>query len=270
MTASRREGPAPLSFAQQRLWFLAQLEPESWLYNLSFGLRLRGPLDVDALRASFEVVATQHDQLRTWFLRVEGRPAQVDLDSPAVPFDRQTADPGPGLSLEQYVEALAGEEARRPFALEGGLLWRVKLVQLGDQDHLLLVTLHHAIADGWSLNLLLADMLAAYGALRDGEPVAVPTPTVRYADYARWQREWLTGEVLDRELDYWKRTLAGAPPVEPARRPSSSHYPDVPWGTPHFHRVTGRRRRPARAESETGRNPVHDVARGVSGVVAPV
>ncbi len=213
LTASRREGPAPLSFAQQRLWFLAQLEPESWLYNLSFGLRLRGPLDVDALRASFEVVATQHDQLRTWFLRVEGRPAQVDLDSPAVPFDRQTADPGPGLSLEQYVEALAGEEARRPFALEGGLLWRVKLVQLGDQDHLLLVTLHHAIADGWSLNLLLADMLAAYGALRDGEPVAVPTPTVRYADYARWQREWLTGEVLDRELDYWKRTLAGAPPL---------------------------------------------------------
>ncbi|MBA5872920.1 MAG: amino acid adenylation domain-containing protein [Nitrospira sp. CR1.2] len=210
LTASRREGPAPLSFAQQRLWFLSQLEPESWLYNLSFGLRLRGPLDVDALRASFEVVATQHDQLRTWFLRVEGRPVQVNLDSPAVPFDRQVAAPAPGLSLEQYVAELAGEEARRPFVLEGGLLWRIKLVQLRDQDHLLLVTLHHAIADGWSLNVLLADMLAAYGALREGQPVPLTPPAVRYADYARWQREWLKGDVLERELDYWKQTLAGA------------------------------------------------------------
>ncbi|WP_213042224.1 non-ribosomal peptide synthetase, partial [Nitrospira defluvii] len=210
LTASGREGPAPLSYAQQRLWFLSQLDPESWLYNLSFGLRLRGPLDVDALRSSFEVVATRHDQLRTWFLRAEGRPVQVDLDAPAVPFDQQAADPASGLSLEQYVAALAGEEARKPFALEGGLLWRVKLVQLSDEDHLLLVTLHHVIADGWSLNLLLGDMLAAYGALRDGQPVPLPTPAVRYADYARWQREWLTGDVLGRELDYWKETLAGA------------------------------------------------------------
>ena len=151
LTAGRREGPAPLSFAQQRLWFLAQLEPESWLYNLSFGLRLRGPLDVDALRRSFEA---------------------------------------PGVSWDPYVADLAADEARRPFALEGSLLWRVKLVQLSEQDHLLLVTLHHAIADGWSLNLLLSDMVAAYGALRADQPVPLMTSTLQYADYAQWQCGW--------------------------------------------------------------------------------
>ncbi|MBK8379003.1 MAG: amino acid adenylation domain-containing protein [Nitrospira sp.] len=211
LTAGRREGPAPLSFAQQRLWFLAQLEPESWLYNLSFGLRLRGPLDVDALRRSFEAVAMRHDQLRTRFLRAEGRPVQVTAESPTLPFERQFADPAPGVSLDQYVADLAADEARRPFALEGSLLWRVKLVQLSEQDHLLLVTLHHAIADGWSLNLLLSDMVAAYGALRADQPVPLMTSTLQYADYAQWQRGWMTGDVLERELEYWKRTLAGAP-----------------------------------------------------------
>ncbi|MGB4993607.1 MAG: condensation domain-containing protein, partial [Nitrospira sp.] len=211
LTAGRREGPAPLSFSQQRLWFLAQLEPESWLYNLSFGLRLRGPLDVDALRRSFEAVAMRHDQLRTRFLRAEGRPVQVTAESPTLPFERQFADPAPGVSLDQYVADLAADEARRPFALEGSLLWRVKLVQLSEQDHLLLVTLHHAIADGWSLNLLLSDMVAAYGALRADQPVPLMTSTLQYADYAQWQRGWMTGDVLERELEYWKRTLAGAP-----------------------------------------------------------
>ncbi|MEB2340365.1 MAG: amino acid adenylation domain-containing protein, partial [Nitrospirales bacterium] len=213
LTASHREGPAPLSFAQQRLWFLAQLEPESWLYNLSFGLRLRGPLDVEALARSFEAVAMRHDQLRTRFLLVEGRPVQVTTESPTLPFDRQVADPAAGLPLDQYVADLAASEARLPFALEGSLLWRIKLVQLGEQDHLLFVTLHHAIADGWSLNLLLADMVSAYCALRAGQPVPFPAPTVRYADYAQWQREWLTGDVLEHELGYWKQALAGASPM---------------------------------------------------------
>lgn len=108
---------------------------------------------------------------------------------------------------------LAASEARLPFALEGSLLWRIKLVQLGEQDHLLFVTLHHAIADGWSLNLLLADMVSAYCALRAGQPVPFPAPTVRYADYAQWQREWLTGDVLEHELGYWKQALAGASPM---------------------------------------------------------
>jgi amino acid adenylation domain-containing protein/non-ribosomal peptide synthase protein (TIGR01720 family) len=213
LTAGRREGPAPLSFAQQRLWFLAQLDPESWLYNLSFGLRLRGPLDVDALRGSFEAVAMRHDQLRTRFLRAEGRPVQVTAESPTLPFERQFADPAPGVSLDQHVADLAADEARRPFAPEGSLLWRVKLVQLSEQDHLLLVTLHHVIADGWSLNLLLSDMVAAYDALRADQPVPLTASTLHYADYAQWQRGWMTGDVLERELEYWKRTLAGAPSI---------------------------------------------------------
>jgi amino acid adenylation domain-containing protein/non-ribosomal peptide synthase protein (TIGR01720 family) len=211
LTPSRREGPAPLSFAQQRLWFLAQLEPESWLYNLSFAMRLRGPLDADALRSSFDAVALKHDQLRTQFLIVEGRPVQDLVECSPVPFEQQEAQLRPDETLDDYVARAAAREARRPFMLEGHLLWRVKLVRLGEQDHLLLVTLHHAIADGWSLNLLLADMVDTYCALRGGKPVPLPSPTVRYADYAQWQREWMTGEVLDGELNYWKRTLGGAP-----------------------------------------------------------
>ncbi|MCS6297128.1 MAG: amino acid adenylation domain-containing protein [Nitrospira sp.] len=211
LKAERREGPAPLSFAQQRLWFLAQLEPESWLYNLSFGMRLRGPLDVEALRASFDAVATKHDLLRTRFLTVEGRPVQAIDESSVLPFEQRNGAPMPDEALDEYVARAAAQEAQRPFALEGDLLWRVNLMQLAEQDHLLLVTLHHAIADGWSLNLLLSDMVGTYSALRAGKPSPLPAPTVRYADYARWQRDWMTGEILDRELGYWKRTLAGAP-----------------------------------------------------------
>ncbi|MBS0180675.1 MAG: amino acid adenylation domain-containing protein, partial [Nitrospira sp.] len=211
LKARQCEGPAPLSFAQQRLWFLAQLEPESWLYNLSFGMRLRGPLDVESLRASFEAVATRHDLLRTQFLIVDGRPVQAIVESSVLPFEQQSADPLPEESVDHYVARAAEQEAQRPFILEGSLLWRVKLVQLTGQDHLLLVTLHHAIADGWSLNLLMTDMVETYCALRAGKASPLPAPTVRYADYAQWQREWMTGEILDRELEYWKRTLTGAP-----------------------------------------------------------
>ncbi|ULA62065.1 MAG: hypothetical protein LZF60_410001, partial [Nitrospira sp.] len=211
LTAGARTGPAPLSFAQQRLWFLAQLEPESWLYNLSFGMRLRGRLDAEALRRSFDAVAARHDQLRTRFLTVDGRPVQVTEESPILPFEQQEAARVPAGGLDDYVARAAAQEAQRPFVLEGHLLWRIKLVRLAEQDHLLLVTLHHAIADGWSLNLLLADMVETYCALRADKPVPLPASTVRYADYAQWQREWMTGEILDRELDYWKRTLEGAP-----------------------------------------------------------
>ncbi|MGP0590923.1 amino acid adenylation domain-containing protein, partial [Nitrospira sp. T9] len=206
-------GPLPLSFAQQRLWFLAKMEPDSWFYNLSFGMRVAGPLDVAALRASFDAVARRHDMLRMIFTVANGRPSQVIDESLPTPFACIVIAPPTGNDREQEVQRLADEEARHVFNIEGGLLWRARLFQLNEQDHVLMVTLHHAIADGWSLNLLLTDMIASYAALRAGRPSPLQAPCLQYADYAQWQRKWLAGEVLERQLDYWKLTLSGAPAV---------------------------------------------------------
>jgi len=208
-----KEGPLPLSFAQQRLWFLSQLEPDSWFYNLSFGIRVTGPLDAAALQASFDAVARRHDILRTIFTAIAGRPAQMIDESLPTPFACIAVAPPADGNLEKKVQRLADIEARHVFKIEGGLLWRARLFQLSEQDHVLMVTLHHAIADGWSLNLLLADMITSYIALRAGRTSPLPAPRLQYADYAQWQRGWLTGEVLERQLDYWKQTLSGAPAV---------------------------------------------------------
>ncbi|MDT3777027.1 amino acid adenylation domain-containing protein [Nitrospira sp. MA-1] len=208
-----RTGPLPLSFAQQRLWFLAQLESDSWFYNLSFGIRVTGPLDAGALQASFDAVARRHDMLRTIFTVSNGRPSQVIEESLPTPFACIVIAPPSGIETEQKVQRVVAEEARHVFKMEGSLLWRARLFQLNEQDHVLMVTLHHAIADGWSLNLLLADMISSYVALRTGQPSPLHAPRLQYADYAQWQREWLAGEVLERQLEYWKQTLSGAPAV---------------------------------------------------------
>ena len=208
-----REGPMPLSFAQQRLWFLAQLEPDSWFYNLSFGIRLTGPMDVAALQHSFLQVSRRHDMLRTTFSRLDGRPVQRIAGDVTVPFTMVDVSSPAGIGLEEEIRRLATEEAQRAFDIEQGLLWRVLVLRISEQDHVLLVTLHHVIADGWSLNLLLGDMVSAYGAMRAGRPSPFPPPRLQYVDYAAWQRGWLTGDVLDRELAYWKKTLHGAPAV---------------------------------------------------------
>ncbi|MDR4481705.1 MAG: amino acid adenylation domain-containing protein [Nitrospirales bacterium] len=206
-------GPHPLSYPQQRLWFLAKMESESWVYNLSFGIRVAGPLDVAALQASFDAVARRHDLLRTIFTVINGRPLQVIDESLPTPFACSVIAPSIGTAMEQEVQRLAAQEARHPFKIEGDLLWRARLFQLNEQDHVLMVTLHHAIADGWSLNLLLAEMISSYVALRTGEPFSPQASQLQYADYVQWQREWLAGEVLERQLDYWKQTLSGAPAV---------------------------------------------------------
>ncbi|MEO8338101.1 MAG: amino acid adenylation domain-containing protein [Nitrospirota bacterium] len=208
-----KEGPLPLSFAQQRLWFLTQLEPDSWFYNLAFGIRVAGPLDVAALQASFDAVARRHDMLRTIFTANDGRPSQMIDESLPTPFVCISTTPSVDGDMEQEVQRLAAEEARHAFKIEGGLLWRARLFQLNVQDHVLMVTLHHVIADGWSLNLLLADMISSYVALQAGQPSPLPSPRLQYVDYAQWQRGWLAGEVLERQLDYWKQALSGAPAV---------------------------------------------------------
>ena len=201
-------GPAPLSPAQQRLWFLQRLEPESAAFNIANTLRLRGPLDVDALDRAFAEVVQRHQVLRTVFPLRDGEPVQEVQPAPASLLRvEDAADADPRAEIRRRV----GEEAARTFDLEQGPLFRATLVRLGADDHLLLVTMHHAVSDGWSLGILYREMAALYAALTRGEPSPLPPLRIQYADFAEWQREHLAGPAVERQLEYWRGALAGAP-----------------------------------------------------------
>ncbi|HEX6864280.1 MAG TPA: condensation domain-containing protein, partial [Thermoanaerobaculia bacterium] len=198
----------PLSFAQQRFWFLDQLEPGTFVNNIFRGLVLAGPLDVSAFEKAVAALVRRHAALRTRFPVEDGEPKQVV--EPA----------GPGLlfrdlsgASEAKVMELATEEARRPFDLANGPLLRATLLRLGAEEHVLLLSLHHIVADGWSLGLLFRDLSALYAAYLEGREPALPELPTRYGDFARWQRERLQGEALAKELAFWRERLEGAPPV---------------------------------------------------------
>ncbi|MGK3992297.1 non-ribosomal peptide synthase/polyketide synthase [Sorangium sp. So ce1024] len=212
-----REGPLPLSFAQQRLWFLAQLAPDSAFYNVAGAVRIEGPLDRAALEESFQEIVRRHEALRTTFAAVDGVPRQVIAPPGAgarLPFEGVDLRALPGPDRDAAVRRLAAEEARRPFDLERGPLARATLLQLADAEHVLLLTMHHIVSDGWSVGVLLRELSALYDALRgegsrEGRP-PLPALEVQYADFALWQRRWLTDEVLEAQLAHWRRQLGGA------------------------------------------------------------
>jgi amino acid adenylation domain-containing protein/non-ribosomal peptide synthase protein (TIGR01720 family) len=207
---------SPTSFSQQRLWFLEQLEPGNSTYHLPGALRLEGTLDVNAVQSAFEHVAQRHASLRTVFDTAEdGTPEQVIQAPHALPFEHLSA------ADESEMQALADEFARRPFDLAQGPLWRVALVKRSAHEHVLLVCLHHIIADGWSIQVLLLDFVQAYRASLQGEDSALPELPLNYADVALWQRACLEAGEGDRQLDYWKQQLGDEPPVLelPADRP---------------------------------------------------
>ncbi|HEY7768546.1 amino acid adenylation domain-containing protein, partial [Longimicrobium sp.] len=201
----------PLSFAQERLWFIDRLEPGSATYHVPVAWRLGGALDEAALERSLGEIVRRHEVLRTVFAEVDGLPVQV-----IAPF-RAFALPVEDLSAlgeadrEAAVARRAGEEAARPFDLAAGPLFRATLLRLGDEDHVLLVSMHHIVSDGWSMGVLVRELSALYAAYRDGRESPLPELAVQYADYAVWQRQQLAGAVLDRQLAYWKEHLAGAP-----------------------------------------------------------
>ena len=203
----------PLSFAQQRLWFLDQLQPNSPFYNIPESVRVTGPLDVDALIRAFRQVVARHESLRTVFEQVDGEPVQHIL--PDLPIDIPIIDLG-GLSEEEReaeVRRLAYEEAQTPFDLARGPLLRVKLLRLAPREHVILFTLHHIISDNWSSNILITEVALLYDAILKGQPARLPDLPIQYADFAVWQRNWLQGEVLERQLDFWRKQLQGAPPL---------------------------------------------------------
>jgi natural product biosynthesis luciferase-like monooxygenase protein len=210
----------PTSFAQQRLWFLDQLDPGSTLYNLPMAVRLHGLLDRDALEQTFGQIVRRHEVLRTTFSVMDGQPVQVitSADAESLPF--LDLSHLPLAEREAEARRLASEDARQPFDLIRGPLFRVRLVKLEETDHVLLLTMHHIISDGWSKSVLTREIRTLYEAFSHGRPSPLPELPIQYADFALWQRERLQGEVLASELHYWKSKLEGAATLDlPADRP---------------------------------------------------
>ena len=205
--------PPPLSFAQQRLWVVDRLEPGSAAYNIPVALRLRGAPDVAALRASLDALVARHEALRTVFAESEGGPVQVIHPPAPVPLPLLDLREFPAEAREEEAWRLAGAEAMRPFDLERGPLLRSTLLRLAEDDHVLLFTLHHVVSDGWSMQVLVREVSALYAAFSGGEEPHLAELPIQYADYAVWQRAWLSGEVLEEQIGYWKDALAGAPPL---------------------------------------------------------
>ncbi|HZO71114.1 MAG TPA: amino acid adenylation domain-containing protein [Ktedonobacteraceae bacterium] len=204
-------GPVALSFAQQRLWFLAQFEPVASIYILSIAVSLQGPLNLCALQQSLSEIARRHEMLRTRFILLEEGPVQV-IDPPAI-IAMPLADLTALSKNEQQIQAdyLSGEEAERSFDLVNGPLWRARLLRLSAREHILLLSMHHLICDGWSMSVLFREIGTLYSAFSGGNASELLELPLHYADYALWQREWLTSERLQEQLRYWKRQLADLP-----------------------------------------------------------
>ena len=202
----------PLSFAQQRLWLMDQLEPGNPSYNISGGLLFSGELKVEALEQTLTEIARRHTSLRTTFATIDNQPAQ--FISALVPVGLQVTDLSelPIAEREAGMKALAHSEARRPFDLAHGPVWRVQLVRLGATEHVLLLSLHHIVGDGWSLRLLVNEISTLYQAFSSGRPSPLPELKIQYVDYAAWQREWQK-KIVAGHLDYWKAQLAGPLPA---------------------------------------------------------
>jgi amino acid adenylation domain-containing protein len=208
-----RDGCLPLSFAQQRLWFMDQLEPGNSAYNIPSAIRLSGELDIVALEQSLNEIVRRHESLRTTFVTADGQPAQI-----IAPHSPQTL---PLLDLSELAETereaqvgkLVAEEALRPFDLSRGSLFRIYLLKLNETEHIALLSMHHIISDEWSLGVLAHELAALYAAFRQGQPSPLTEPPIQYADFAHWQREWLQGEALEAQLGYWREQLGGRLPA---------------------------------------------------------
>ncbi|HVG44527.1 MAG TPA: condensation domain-containing protein, partial [Longimicrobium sp.] len=207
-----REGRLPLSFAQERLWFIDRLEPGSAVYNLpAVAWRPGSALDQAALERALGEVVRRHEVLRTTFAEVDGSPVQVIAPFGGFSLPVEELSELGEADREAAFERRQGEETRRAFDLSAGPLFRAVLLRLGAEDHALLLSMHHIVSDGWSLGVLQREVGALYAAYREGRESPLPELAVQYADYAVWQREQLAGEVLDRQLSYWRERLAGAP-----------------------------------------------------------
>jgi acyl transferase domain-containing protein/acyl carrier protein len=216
-----RETDLPLSFAQQRLWFIHQLEPHSSAYNMPMAVRLRGPLSIPALSQSLWEVTRRHEVLRTRLVTKEGRPIQVVDDLPDFDLPELELRSRELTHIEDLARRMAAEHADRPFAIDKSPLWRAAVARLGEEDHVLLVNMDHLVGDLWSLGILVRELTELYQQYGEGHKAELPELPVQYADYAIWQRQWLQSDVLADQVTYWRRQLAGAPVLKLPTEPSS-------------------------------------------------
>ena len=203
----------PLSFAQQRLWFLEQLEPGKAAYNMPLVARLTGMFNLFAFRRALDAMVNRHESLRTRFICINGCPAQV-IDSDCR-LKLRVEDLAPLTLAERKTEIKRRirDEINHPFDLGEGPLIRVLVLRLAEEQHILVLTMHHIVSDEWSLNIFIRELGAYYEGFVAGQEVAMPELPIQYADFAVWQREWLTGQVLEEQIGFWRERLKGNPPV---------------------------------------------------------
>ncbi|HEX8905375.1 MAG TPA: condensation domain-containing protein, partial [Longimicrobiaceae bacterium] len=216
-----RTRTAPASFAQERLWFLDRLWPGSASYHLTEAQRLSGGLDAEALERALGEVVRRHEALRTTFAENDGAPLQVIAPFEGFTLRREDLSALPADEREAEVRRRAAEDATRRFDLSAGPLFRATLLKLGDDEHVLLLCLHHIVGDAWSMGVLQRETAALYAAFRAGQPSPLAAPALQFADHATRERERMQGPALERELAYWRERLAGAPALLelPADRP---------------------------------------------------
>jgi len=203
----------PASFGQKRLWFLDQFEPNSPYYNIPSAFRLKGPFRLDVFKRAVDEIVARHESLRTLFSMVDGETVQIiypeyKIDVPLIDLEHLDVK-----DREEEIRQKAVEEARKPFDLKKGPLTRITVLKAGPEDHVVLLTLHHIISDGWSMGVLIGEISALYAAYSRNQPSPLPELPLQYADYAEWQKEYLQGEVLEKQLNYWKEHLGANPPV---------------------------------------------------------
>jgi amino acid adenylation domain-containing protein/FkbH-like protein len=208
-----RDQELPLSFAQQRLWFLDQLEPDNPFYNIPQGLRMHGELDQAALERSLTEIVRRHEVLRTTYKMLDGRAVQFISPQPNLKIESVDLTGLPEAERETQAQTFAAREARRAFRIDQGPVMRAYLLQLADHEHILILNTHHVASDGWSMALYVRELSELYSAFVEGKPSPLPELPIQYVDFALWQRKWIQGETLERHMAYWRKQLAGAPPT---------------------------------------------------------
>jgi amino acid adenylation domain-containing protein len=201
---------SPLSSAQQRMWFFSELQPGSAVYNIPSALRLKGELNLPALRAALDAIVLRHEILRTRFVPEGGSPVQLVVEAGSVPLSETDLSGEPAAQREDALQRLLVEESRRPFDLGRDPVVRATLIRLGKTEQVLTLVVHHIASDLWAWGVLLREFSALYGGFAAGKPAALPPLTIQYADYAAWERSWLDSPAIEKQLAYWRQKLAGA------------------------------------------------------------
>jgi condensation domain-containing protein len=199
----------PLSFTQQRLWILDQLAPDRASYNIYFAVHLRGKLNVDAMEKSFNEIIRRHEVLRTTFRIIDGQPAQLIAPRASLPLARIDVSHHCEPERHRLIQLCIDEQIRRPFDLSESFPIRVTLLKDSDEDHVIILVVHHIAFDGWSMGVLIRELKLLYEAFAAGYPSPLTQLSIQYADFAVWQRSWLQGQLLEEQLNYWKRQLGG-------------------------------------------------------------